>query len=71
MSYGLPVNILEEGLLLQPYTTTVQRHTLETAEKLEAELGDEQVMFIDTCERGWEAPAPPLTVGIDGGLDYP
>jgi len=74
MSYGLSVNILEEVLPLQAYTTTVQRHTLETAEKLEAELGDEQVMFIDACERDWEAladPAPPLTVGIDGGYVHP
>ena len=70
MSYGLSVNILEEVLPLQAYTTTVQRHTLETAEKLETELRDEQVMFIDACERDWEAlpdPAPPLTMGIDGG----
>lgn len=70
MSYGLSVNILEEVLPLQAYTTTVQRHTLETAEKLEAELGDEQYMFIDACERDWEAlpdPDPLLTVGIDGG----
>ncbi len=70
MSYGLSVNILEEVIPLQAYTTTVQRHTLETAEKLEAELGDEQYMFIDACERDWEAlpdPDPLLTVGIDGG----
>ena len=70
MSYGLSVDLLEEVLPLQAHTTTVQGHTLATAEKLEAELGDERYMFIDTCERDWEAlpdPDRPLTVGIDGG----
>jgi hypothetical protein len=70
MSYGLSVKLLEEVLPLEADTTTVQRHTLDVAEKLEAELGEEQYMYVDMCERDWEAlpdPAPPLTVGIDGG----
>jgi hypothetical protein len=70
MSYGLSVKLLEEVLPLEAYTTTVQRHTLDVAEKLEAELGEERHMYIDMCERDWEAlpdPDPPLTVGIDGG----
>jgi hypothetical protein len=40
------------------------------AERLEDELGDEQVSFIEGCPRDWgELPTPdgPLTVGIDGG----
>ena len=70
MSYGLSVELLEEVLPLEAYTTTVQRHTLAVAGKLEAELGEERFMYVDMCERDWEAlpdPAPPLTVGIDGG----
>ena len=70
MSYGLTVDLLEEVLPLHASTTTVVRHTHEVAGKLETELGDEQVMFIEGCERDWEAlpdPDEPLTVGIDGG----
>lgn len=70
MSYGLSVDILEEVLPLQTNVATVYRNTHQTAEKLEAEMGDEQFMFIDGCELDWEAlpdPDAPLTVGIDGG----
>jgi hypothetical protein len=44
MSYGLSVKLLEEVLPLEAYPTTVQRHTLDVAEKLEAELGEERHM---------------------------
>jgi len=50
--------------------STIRNHTLAVAEKLESELGDEQVFFIEGCERDWEElprPEMPLTVGIDGG----
>jgi hypothetical protein len=70
MSYGVSVKLLEEVLPLEANTTTVQRHTLDVAEKLEAELGEERQMYVEMCERDWEAlpdPGPPLTVGIDGG----
>ena len=70
MSYGLTVDLLEEVLPLHASATTVVRHTHEVAGKLETELGDEQVMFIEGCERDWEAlpdPDEPLTVGMDGG----
>ena len=43
---------------------------LYTLKRLEGELGEEQGMFIEGCERDREAlPRPdlPLTVGIDGG----
>ena len=36
----------------------------------EAELGDEQFMYVDSCPAQWEAlprPDGPITVGIDGG----
>ncbi len=49
---------------------TIRNHVCTLAERLEDELGDEQVSFIAGCPRDWgELPAPdgPLTVGIDGG----
>lgn len=70
MSYGVSVKLLEEVLPFEAHTTTLQRHTLDVAEKLEAGLGEERHMYVDLCERDWETlpdPAPPLTVGIDGG----
>jgi len=39
-------------------------------QRIDKELGEERVFFIDGCERDWEqVPRPdmPLTVGIDGG----
>ncbi len=59
MFYGLTVNLLEEVLPRHAGTTTVVRHTHEVAEKLETELGDEQVMFIEGCERDWDALPDP------------
>jgi hypothetical protein len=50
--------------------STVRRHTQQIAQRLEDELGDERVTFIDTCPADWEdLPRPdlPLIVGIDGG----
>src|SRR3712207_7669750 len=57
---------------LFPYTTLFRsrNHTLAVAERMESELGDEQMSFIEGCEQDWaELPRPdlPLTVGIDGG----
>ena len=49
---------------------TVRHDTLQVAERLEAELGEEQWSFVDGCPRDWaQLPIPdgPLTVGIDGG----
>ena len=40
------------------------------SQRLEDELGDEQMMFVDGCPRDWgelSRPDAPLTVGIDGG----
>ena len=70
MSYGLTVDLLEEVLPLHANISTVIYQTHAVAERLEEELGEEQVMFIEGCEREWEAlpdPDRPLTVGIDGG----
>ena len=41
------------------------------AERVEGELGEEQVSFIDTCQLERDKlpePGPPLTVGLDGGF---
>jgi hypothetical protein len=48
-SYGLTVNVLN----------TVRHDALKVAERLEAELGEEQWSFIDGCQRDWTAlPLP-------------
>jgi hypothetical protein len=43
---------------------------MAVSRRIDQELGEERVFFIDGCERDWEQlPRPdlPLTVGIDGG----
>jgi hypothetical protein len=50
---------------------TIRDHLLAVAKRSEAELGTEQVSFIEGCPRDWaKMPIPngPLTVGIDGGF---
>src|SRR6266849_3631902 len=71
-SYGTSVKLLQDVLPfdepLEP--VTIRNHVCTLAERLEDELGDEQVSFIKGCPRDWgELPTPdgPLTVGIDGG----
>jgi hypothetical protein len=72
MSYGVTVDVLGELLPIgaQLNATTVQRHLLRVAERMEQEVGEEQVMFVEGCPAEWEdlpAPDAPLTVGLDGG----
>jgi len=70
LPYGVTVDVLSEVLPLQANHTTVYRHLQQVAERLEAELGDEQPFFIEGCQHDWDAlprPDGPLTVGIDGG----
>ena len=70
MSYGLTVEYLEEVLPIQANMSTVFRNTHTVAERIESELGDEQHMYVEGCQRDWESlPTPdgPITVGIDGG----
>lgn len=71
-SYGLTVKALKDFLPLDATLAinTVRHDTLKVAERLEAELGEEQWSFIDGCPRDWAAlpiPDGPITVGIDGG----
>jgi hypothetical protein len=70
LPFGVTVDVLSEVLPLQANRATVYRHTQQVAERLEGELGDEQLFFIEGCQRDWDAlprPDGPLTVGIDGG----
>ncbi len=71
-SYGMTVKMLEDVLPLGEalQAITIRNHVLKIAERLEDELGDEQVFFIEGCPMTWaELPIPdgPLTIGIDGG----
>src|SRR5713101_1176594 len=71
-SYGTSVKLLQDVLPFdEPLeAVTIRHHVCTLAERLEDELGDEQVSFIEGCPRDWgELPTPdgPLTVGIDGG----
>lgn len=72
VSYGLSAKLLAETLPLgRPlHATAVRLHAQATADRLETELGPEQPMFVEGCQRDWdELPRPdlPLTVGLDGG----
>ena len=72
MSYGMTTKLLEEVLPIERHVNaeTVRHHLHAVAARTEAELGDEQVFFIDGCPRDWATlprPDEPLTVGLDGG----
>ena len=72
MSFEQSAQLLAEVLPVdeQLNAATVRNHTQQMAQRLEAELGDEQFMFIDGYERDWDAlprPDMPLNMGIDGG----
>jgi hypothetical protein len=72
MSYGMTSKLLQDVLPIdEPVNTfTIRQHVEDVAERLEQEMGDEQLCFVEGCQRSWdELPAPdgPLTVGIDGG----
>ena len=72
VSYGMTVKLLEDVLPIdEPLNAvTIRNHLFKMAERLEDELGDEQMFFIEGCPMTWaELPIPdgPLTVGIDGG----
>ncbi len=71
-SYGLTSRLLQDVLPLETglHPEAIRRQVHRAAERAEAALGDEQVCFIEGCQREWDAlPTPdgPLTVGLDGG----
>jgi hypothetical protein len=66
MSYGLSVKILTEVLPIADEInhTSLRRQVNRVAERIEAELGEEQAQFIEGCPNEWAkqpAPGPPLT----------
>jgi hypothetical protein len=70
-SYGLTVKAFKDFLPLDATLAinTVRHDTLKVAERLEAELGEEQWSFIDGSPRDWaKLPIPdgPITVRLDG-----
>ncbi|MBF0301378.1 MAG: ISKra4 family transposase [Oligoflexia bacterium] len=70
MSYGMTTDLLQEVFPLNANISSVFNNARQTANRLEAEIGDEEVFFINGCQREFdELPKPeaPLTVGIDGG----
>jgi hypothetical protein len=72
VSYGLTVQALKDFLPVDATlsVSTVRSHALAVAQRCEAELGDEQMSFIEGCPRDWgNLPIPdgPIIVGIDGG----
>jgi hypothetical protein len=70
-SYGTAATLLSETFPLGRHLqgTALRQHTQRLAQRLEDELGQERVSFIDTCPRDWEdlPPELPLVVGLDGG----
>jgi hypothetical protein len=73
MSYGLTTKLLEEVLPIDEALNraTVRNHLYRVAERMEGELAEEKVFFIEGGERDWkQLPQPdlPLTVGLDGGF---
>ena len=72
VSYGLSLDALQDFLPLDLSldVKTVRYDTLKVAKRLEAELGDEQLSFIEGELRAWDLLPPPegfFKVGIDGG----
>ena len=73
MSYGLTTEVLEQFLPIgrRIYPTSVRNHLYQVAERMEQEMGEEKVFFIDGCQQEWgKLPQAdlPLTVGLDGGF---
>jgi len=70
MSYGMTVKLLQEVLPLDTAPSSVYNSMQLVSQRLEDELDDEKMMFVDGCPRDWgelSRPDAPLTVGIDGG----
>src|SRR5215471_16432994 len=72
VSYGLSLDAFQDFLPIDRSldVKTVRYDTLKVAQRLEAELGDEQWSFIEGELRAWDLLPPPegcFKVGIDGG----
>jgi len=72
LPFGKAVELLKDALPLSEKlnATSVRNHLNRVAKKEEAELDDEQFMFIEGCQRDWnQLPRPEgtIVVGLDGG----
>ena len=72
VSFGVSVDLLKDVLPVGESLSaeTVRNHLHKTARRMEDELADEQVFFIETCPRdrvSMPLPEGRITVGIDGG----
>ena len=70
MSYGMTAKLLEDVLPIEIDASSIFKTTHKVSNRIESEIGEEKLSFIDGCPREWDKlPAPdlPLTVGIDGG----
>jgi hypothetical protein len=72
VSYGMSLEALQDFLPLDLRldVKTVRYDTLKVANRLEAELGEDQASFIEGDPSDWDLLPPPdgaFTVGIDGG----
>ena len=70
LSYGTTAKILEEVLPLQICASSIYCNTQGVGQRIEDEIGEEQHVYINGCERDWgnlPKPDTPLMVGLDGG----
>jgi hypothetical protein len=72
VSFGISARLLKDVLPIGESlnAATVRNHLHKAARRMEDELADEQVFFIETCPRDRAAmplPEGRITVGIDGG----
>ena len=72
VSFGVTARLLKDVLPIGESLSaeTVRNHLHKAARRMEDELGDEQVFFIQTCPRDrttMPLPEGRITVGIDGG----
>jgi hypothetical protein len=70
MSYGMSAKLLEEVLPLEAHPASVFTNLQRVSTRLEAELEEEKLIFIEGCQRDWDQllrPGTPITVSLDGG----
>jgi len=72
VSYEMTLKMLAEVLPVSHdiNTTAIRKNVVKLGERIDRELGKEQGVFIEGCQRDWEnlpVPDGPLSVGIDGG----
>lgn len=71
LPFSTTVELLKDVLPMNDKlnAASVRNHLIKVAEREEAELGEEQMMFIQGCQRDWDAlprPEGTIVVGLDG-----